>query len=265
MVTPMTANNKTPVCYGYGRHSTGKQELTREVQEFKCHEYWQRNLRDKGIQYGGFFYDAATSARTPFSEREQGRLLHAVARPGDHIVVTKLDRPFRSLRDGISHMEQWESRGVVFHSMDLAVDTTTPLGKFFRTILLAVAELEREFARERTSDVIRERRRQGIPHGSACPMGWRIVGSGKSRRYRVDEEERAFCDELAKRRRAGASLEDLAYWSFRQRDLPVKRTLPTRDQVRWALDARRAGYPMVVGYKAFNRAVRSGEIALRSS
>lgn len=260
----MARTDRLPICYGYGRHSTGKQALTREVQEFKCHDYWQRNLQHKGVQWGGFFYDAATSARTPFSEREQGRLLHAMAAPGDHIVVSKLDRPFRSLRDGIVHMDQWEKRGVIFHSMDLAVDTTTPLGRFFRSILLAVAELEREFARERTSDVIQERRRQGIPHGKACPMGWKIVGSGASRRYRVDEEERAFCNELARLRADGASLEELAYWSFSQKRMPCKRTLPSRDQVLWALNARRAGYPKVVGYKAFNKMVRLGQIALSS-
>jgi hypothetical protein len=96
-------------------------------------------------------------------------------------------------------------------------------------------------------------------------MGWKIVGTGQARRYRVDEEERVLCDELARRRRAGSSLEDLAYWSFTQKQLPAKRTLPSRDQVRWALNARRAGYPLVVGYKQFNKLVRSGEIALRSS
>lgn len=261
----MAQTDRTPICYAYGRHSTGKQALTREVQEHKCRDYWERNLRDRGVQWGGFFYDPATSARTPFSERAQGRMVHALAQPGDHIVVSKLDRPFRSLRDGITHMEQWEQRKVVFHSMDLAVDTTTPLGRFFRTILLAVAELEREFARERTSEVIQERRRQGVPHGNACPMGWKIVGKGKNRRYRVDEEERALCDELARRRRAGASLEDLAYWSFHQKTFPAKRTLPSRDQVKWALNARRAGYPLVVGYKKLNQMVRSGEIAFRSA
>jgi hypothetical protein len=88
MVTPMAATNRTPICYGYGRHSTGKQAMAREVQAFKCHDYWQRNLQHKGIQCGGFYYDPATSARTPFSEREQGRVLHPVATLGEHIVVS---------------------------------------------------------------------------------------------------------------------------------------------------------------------------------
>jgi hypothetical protein len=81
----MAATNRTPICYGYGRHSTGKQAMTGEVQDFKCHDYWQQNLQHKGIQWGGFYYDPATSSCTPFSEREQGRVLHAVAALGEHI------------------------------------------------------------------------------------------------------------------------------------------------------------------------------------
>jgi DNA invertase Pin-like site-specific DNA recombinase len=253
--------DRTPICYGYGRHSTNKQEMTREVQEHRTYQYWERNLKDKGVVWGGFYYDAATSAKTPFSERQEGRPLFAAALPGDHIVVTKLDRAFRSLRDGISSMEQWKTRGVFFHTMDLQVDTSTPVGKFFYTILLAVAELEREFARERTRDVMESCKRQGKPFSKACPAGWKIVGKRGNRRFRVDEDERATIDSMATLRSNGASLEELALWS--QRQTYSKRSFPTRQQVRWALDARRAGYPKVGNYKEFNRKVSAGEIVLR--
>jgi hypothetical protein len=74
--------DRIPICYGYGRHSTNKQELTQEVQEFRTREYWERTLQPKGVAWGGFFYDAATSARIPFGEREQGRKIHTVAQTG---------------------------------------------------------------------------------------------------------------------------------------------------------------------------------------
>lgn len=254
---------RSPLCYGYGRHSTNKQELTQEVQEFKTHDHWQRHLKDKGIEWGGFYYDAATSARIPFSEREKGRILHAIAQPGDHILVTKLDRPFRSLRDGIVSMEQWSDRGVIFHSLDLQVDTSTPLGKFFRTILLAVAELEREFTRERTKETVELRKRNGQPYSNGCPVGWRIVGEAPHRRFRTDEAERALAAEMARLRSDGATYDELALWSMRQQQFPCKRTFPTRGQTRWAVNAARAGFPKISNYKVFNKMVARGEIKVR--
>lgn len=249
-------------CYGYGRHSTNKQELTQEVQEHRTYEYYQRHLAPRGVQWGGFYYDKATSAKTPFSERAQGRLVFAIARPNDHIVVTKMDRPFRSLRDGLNCMDQFAARGVTFHTMDLQVDTSTPLGRFFRTVLLAVAELEREFTSERVKETIAMRRREGRPHCAYSPVGWKIVGQKPNQVYRVDEAERALVDSMAKCRAAGMGYDEIALWQMRQKDLKVKRLFPTREQVKWAINARRAGYPKVTNYKEFNRMVVSGEIAL---
>lgn len=256
---------RQPVCYGYGRHSTNKQELTREVQEFRTHEYWERNLKPKGILWGGFFYDAATSAKIPFSEREHGRILFGVVRPGDHVVVSKLDRPFRSLRDGIVSMDLFSARNVAFHSLDLLIDTSTPLGRFFRTILLAVAELEREFVSERVKETIALRKREGKPHGQGCPIGWKIVGKKPNRVYRVDHDERALVDELSLRRRQGWSYDSIALWCITQTVVPCKRRFTTRDIVKWAIRAKRAGYPKVTNYKEFHRMVKSGEITLSPS
>lgn len=248
---------RLPICYGYGRHSTAKQEMTREAQEFRVVDYYERNLKPKGVAWGGFHYDAATSARVPMSEREKGKVIHLVAQPGDHIVVAKLDRPFRSLRDGVVSMDQWSSRGVFFHSLDLQVDTSTPIGKFFRTVLLAVAELEREFASERTKETALARQRQGLPHSRGCPVGWKIVGEGAARRYKVDAAERELVDAMAAMREDGYSHDDIALWLMRQKIHQTKRIFPTRGQVRAALNARKLDYPKITSYKQVNRMARS--------
>lgn len=253
---------RTPVCYGYGRHSTNKQELTQEVQEFRTYEYWERNLKPRGVEWGGFYYDAATSAKIPFSERQSGRVLFATVQPGDHVVVSKLDRPFRSLRDGIVSMEVFAARSVAFHSLDLLIDTSTPLGRFFRTILLAVAELEREFVSERVKETIALRKREGKPHGKGCPIGWKIMGQKPNRYYRVDEAERRLVDAMSYARKKGLSYDDIALWCMSQKTHPNKRAFTTRDIVKWAIRARRAGYPKATNYKEFHRMVKSGEITL---
>lgn len=250
-------------CYGYGRHSTDKQELTQEAQEYRTKDYFHRNLRDRGVEWAGFYYDEAKTGSKPFSERPFGRTVFSIAQPGDHIVVAKLDRSFRSVQDGISVMEQLAGRGVIFHSLDLLIDTSTPLGKFFRNVLLSVAELERGFTSERVKEIVALRKREGKPYGKSCPVGWKIMGSRPDRYYRVDDNERMLVDRMQQCRSRGMSYEDIALWQMHLKDVQIKRIFPTRQQVKWALNARRANYPKIAGYREFNRLVKSGEIALR--
>ena len=40
-------------CYGYGRHSTAKQEFTRAAQLAKVKAYWRQHLKPKGVRWGG--------------------------------------------------------------------------------------------------------------------------------------------------------------------------------------------------------------------
>lgn len=247
---------RTPMCYGYGRHSTNKQSMTKEAQEAKVLDYCTRILLPQGVGYGGFFYDSARSGGQPMSEREQGRVLHLVAQPGDHIVVSKMDRAFRSLRDGVTSMEQWHDRGVQFHSLDLQIDTTTVVGKFFRNILLAVAELERGFVSERGADVREDRKKRGLPYSRGCPIGWRIIGESPHRQFKTDPAERAVCDHLAGLRSDGWSFADIADWSAKQHLLRSKRRFGTPGQARAAVNARSLGYPLINGYKKINELAR---------
>ena len=241
-----------PVCYGYGRHSTIKQEFTRAAQRAKVKEYWRQQLRPKGVRWGGFFYDKAVQGSVEFSEREQGRQVYAIARPGDHVVVTRLDRPFRSVFDGVKVIQALNERQVRFHSLDLLVNTATPMGKFFVTILLAVAELERAFASERTLEIIAYRKKHGLPVGYRPPIGWKIVGRKASdsgikrstRRYVVDAEERVLAERIHAMRQAGQSIAAIAVWLMTQREFPGKRRLDNPKAVEWAIAAVEMGYPL---------------------
>lgn len=240
-----------PVCYGYGRHSTVKQGLTKEAQLRKVKRYYEQVLRPEGVQWGGFYYDSAVSGRTEMSEREKGRAVYAMARPGDHVVVSRLDRPFRSVLDGVRVIRALQGRGVTFHSLDLLVDSRTPMGKFFVTVLLAVAELEREFASERVKEVAAARIAMGLPASRGCAIGWKVVGTParfsenkrSSRRYRADEEERALVEKMVELRAAGKSTYQIASWAWYQREFPCKRRLADQKQVAWALLAHKLGYP----------------------
>jgi DNA invertase Pin-like site-specific DNA recombinase len=74
----------------------------------------------------------------------------AFIRPGDALVVWKLDRLGRRTVKLIQLIEELKERGIGFKSLSNAIDTTTPEGMFIYRISSSFAELERDLARERT-------------------------------------------------------------------------------------------------------------------
>jgi DNA invertase Pin-like site-specific DNA recombinase len=75
----------------------------------------------------------------------------AMLREGDTLVVWKLDRLGRSLKHLIESVQELDSRGVGFKSLQDNIDTTTPGGKLLFHILGSLAEFERDLIRERTN------------------------------------------------------------------------------------------------------------------
>lgn len=75
---------------------------------------------------------------------------------GDTIVVTKLERLARSLKDGIELIEELTNRGIKLNILNLGMfdDTATSTSKLLRNILLSVAEFEREMIHERQMEGI---------------------------------------------------------------------------------------------------------------
>lgn len=86
------------------------------------------------------------------AQRDRPELLAALEymREGDTLVVWKLDRLARSLKQLIETVEGLEQRGVGFRSLTENIDTTSPGGKLVFHIFAALAEFERGLIRERT-------------------------------------------------------------------------------------------------------------------
>ncbi|WPB87762.1 recombinase family protein [Sediminicoccus rosea] len=85
-------------------------------------------------------------------------------RPGDSLVVWKLDRLARSMKQLIETVEGLEAKGIGFRSLTEAIDTTTAGGRLVFHIFGALAEFERSIIRERTRaglDAARARGRKG--------------------------------------------------------------------------------------------------------
>ena len=82
-------------------------------------------------------------------------------RKGDVLVVWKLDRLSRSLRDVLTIMERVQERKAGFRSLTEAVDTTTPAGRMMMQMVGAFAEFERAMLKERTKAGLDAARKEG--------------------------------------------------------------------------------------------------------
>lgn len=135
---------------GYARVSTEDQKLR-----------LQRDaLKEAGCEK--FFREKLSGASKVLPERDK---LLAFARKGDVVVVWKLDRLGRSLRDLLDVVNTLKERGVGFRSLQEAIDTTTPAGKLTFHIFAALAEFERDMIRERTTAGLAAARTRGAALG----------------------------------------------------------------------------------------------------
>ena len=133
---------------GYARVSKGD-EQTNALQV--------RALKGAGCRR--LFEEAASGGR--WDRPELHRLLDQL-REGDVVVVVwKLDRLSRSLKDVLHIMERIAAAGAGFRSITEAIDTTTPAGRMMMQMVGAFAEFERAMIRERTSAGLAAARAEG--------------------------------------------------------------------------------------------------------
>lgn len=128
--------------YGYIRVSTKKQ-----ADKGNSLEDQQNVLLGEGVPAENIFVDKCTGTKM---ERPEFDKLLALLQKGDELVVTKIDRFARNTVDGITTMQGLVDRGIRANILNMGIVDNTPMGKFILTILLAVAELERNMIVERT-------------------------------------------------------------------------------------------------------------------
>lgn len=93
------------------------------------------------------FTDKATGADVKRSELAE---CFKSLKPGDMLLVWKLDRLGRSLRDLIALLDDLKAQNIAFRSLTEAIDTETPTGRAMWQMVGVLAELERSLIRERT-------------------------------------------------------------------------------------------------------------------
>jgi len=131
--------------------------------------------QDEALQHDAL---SAAGCERIFADKSSGKLEHRPAldalldqlRPGDTVVVWRLDRLGRSLRHLLEVVSELERRGVAFQSLTEVIDTSTPGGKLVFHLFGALAEFERELIRERTMAGLAAARARGRVGGR--PTVW---------------------------------------------------------------------------------------------
>ncbi len=149
---------------GYARVSTKDQSL---------------NLQKDALEKAGckkIYSEQVSGAKI---EREKLNEMIKQVRKGDIIIVWKLDRLGRSLRDLVNLISKFQEMEVGFKSLQDSIDTTTPAGKLTFHLFAALAEFERDIISERTKAGLKSARARGRLGGR--PKGLSKQAQNKSR------------------------------------------------------------------------------------
>jgi DNA invertase Pin-like site-specific DNA recombinase len=116
------------------------------------------------------------------AQRDRPELLAALdyLRAGDSLVVWKLDRLARSLKQLIETVELLESRSIGLRSLTEAIDTTTAGGKLIFHVFGALAEFERSIIRERTKAGLEAARARGKKGGRPPALAAKDLAAAKA-------------------------------------------------------------------------------------
>jgi DNA invertase Pin-like site-specific DNA recombinase len=153
-LTPEPAT-RTGALIGYARVATGGQLLDRQVAA----------LREAGCSR--VFTDNRSGRHVGRPELEA---CLGTLRPGDTLVIARLDGLGRSLQDLIGTVVDLRRRGAGFRSLHEALDTTTPGGRLVFHVFAALAEFIRELIVEGTHDGLNAARARGVRLGRPQAM-----------------------------------------------------------------------------------------------
>ena len=127
--------------YGYARVSTAQQATKYGL------DVQKEQLRDAGAEK--IYADAYTGTK---ANRPEWDKLLSELKPGDELIVCKLDRIARSAVNGLEVIDALMSKGVVVNILNMGRMDNSPQGKLIRTIFLAFSEFERDMIVTRTQE-----------------------------------------------------------------------------------------------------------------
>ena len=97
----------------------------------------------------------------------------------DAVVVYKLDRLSRRVKDTLTILDAIDKKSIAFHSIMEKIDTKSAMGRFFLNIMASMNQWERDTIAERTKDALRLKILKNERAGQV-PYGWRLAEDGKT-------------------------------------------------------------------------------------
>ena len=191
---------------GYARVSTDKQadrgvSLEAQAKKIRAMAVVHNSELAEIIVDGG---ESAKSLNRPGMER----LLEVVeARKIDSVIVAKLDRLTRSVKDLCTLLERFERRGVALISVAESLDTGSAAGRLVLNVMTAVSQWEREAIGERTRDALCHKRSKGERIGN-IRFGYCLSADGKH--VESDAHEQKAIAAIVDMRAKGRSLRRIA-------------------------------------------------------
>ncbi|WP_144505623.1 recombinase family protein [Bacillus mycoides] len=136
--------------YGYARVSAQDQNLDTQIEQL--------------LKYG---VDKVVKEKISGVSQEKIELNHLLSQliKGDTLVVTRMDRLGRNTIQLLQFVEHLREKGVHFAVLNLGIDTRTPTGKFFLTVMSAFSELDREMIKEKQIAGIKLAKQKGVYRG----------------------------------------------------------------------------------------------------
>lgn len=187
---------------GYIRVSTDKQTehgVSLDAQRTKLEAY--AALYD--IELVAVIVDAGVSAKTlqrPGLQQALGMLRRGEA---DALLVAKLDRLTRSVKDLGTLLDEYFADDFTLLSVADSIDTRTAAGRLVLNVLMSVAQWERETIRERTTEAMHHLKTQGRKTGGDMPYGFTLGADGTT--LTADSDEQALLDAIRNARQRGLS------------------------------------------------------------
>jgi DNA invertase Pin-like site-specific DNA recombinase len=150
--------------------------------------------------------DAGESAKS-LDRPGMARLLAMVdAKAVDVVIIAKLDRLTRSVKDLAELLERFTRRGVSLVSVAKSLDTGTAAGRLVLNIMTAVSQWEREAIGERTRDAMSQKKANGERVGT-IPFGFRM---GEDELLEEDAAEQGVLARMRELKAAGHTLREIA-------------------------------------------------------
>jgi len=191
----------TTKAVGYIRVSSDKQVdhgVSLEAQRTKLEAY--AALYE--IELVEVIVDAGVSAKTlqrPGLQQALGMLRRGEA---EALLVAKLDRLTRSVKDLGTLLDEYFADDFTLLSVADSIDTRTAAGRLVLNVLMSVAQWERETIRERTTEAMHHLKTQGRKTGGDVPYGFTVTADGT---LVADADEQAMFEAIRNARQRGLS------------------------------------------------------------